>query len=85
MPARLLFVALTGHVPGVNMRGDHLERDPVRHRVRCGQLCARPAQREMLFDLDTARRTIFARDGRSAEFDLISKSVANLIRMWADD
>ncbi|MFN3349734.1 Fe2+-dependent dioxygenase [Pseudorhodoplanes sp.] len=43
------------------------------------------AQREMLFDLDTARRTIFARDGKSAEFDLISKSVANLIRMWADD
>ena len=43
------------------------------------------AQREMLFDLDTARRTIFARDGKSAEFDLISKSVANLLRMWAED
>jgi PKHD-type hydroxylase len=43
------------------------------------------AQRELLFDLDTARRTIFARDGKSAEFDLISKSVANLLRMWAED
>ena len=43
------------------------------------------AQRELLFDLDTARRTVFARDGKSAEFDLLSKSLANLIRMWADD
>ena len=43
------------------------------------------AQRELLFDLDTARRTIFARDGKTAEFDLISKSLANLLRMWADD
>ena len=42
-------------------------------------------QRELLFDLDTARRTIFARDGKTAESDLISKSLANLLRMWADD
>ena len=44
-----------------------------------------PAQRELLFDLDTARRTLFSRDGKSAEFDLISKSLANLMRMWVDD
>ena len=37
------------------------------------------------FLLDTARGTIFARDGKTAEFDLISKSLANLLRMWADD
>ena len=43
------------------------------------------AQRELLFDLDTARRQLFDRDGKSAEFDLISKSLANLLRMWADD
>jgi PKHD-type hydroxylase len=43
------------------------------------------AQRELLFDLDTARRQMFARDGKSAEFDLISKSFANLMRMWAED
>ena len=43
------------------------------------------ARRELLFDLDTARRQMFARDGKSAEFDLVSKSVANLMRMWADD
>ena len=43
------------------------------------------AQRELLFELDTARRTIFAREGKSAEFDLISKSLANLLRMWVED
>jgi len=43
------------------------------------------AQRELLFDLDTARRTMFARAGKSQEFDLVSKSLANLMRMWAED
>jgi PKHD-type hydroxylase len=43
------------------------------------------AQRELLFDLDTARRQMFARDGKSAEFDFVSKSLANLLRMWAED
>ena len=44
-----------------------------------------PAQRELLFDLDTARREVFARDGKSKAFDLISKSLSNLMRMWAED
>jgi len=43
------------------------------------------ARRELLFDLDTARRQMFAREGKSAEFDLVSKSFANLMRMWAED
>ena len=43
------------------------------------------ARRELLFDLDTARRALFGRDGKTAEFDLISKSAANLLRMWAED
>ena len=43
------------------------------------------AQRELLFDLDTARRQLFAREGKSPEFDLIAKSFANLMRMWAQD
>lgn len=42
------------------------------------------SDREILFDLETARRAIFARSGKSAEFDLISKSMANLLRKWAD-
>jgi len=44
-----------------------------------------PARRELLFELDTARRQLFAREGKSAEFDLISKSFANLMRMWVED
>jgi PKHD-type hydroxylase len=43
------------------------------------------AQRELLFDLDTARRQLFARDGKTPEFDLVSKSLANLLRLWVDD
>ncbi len=43
------------------------------------------AHREMLFDLDTARRQIFEREGSSTTFNLVSKSLANLMRMWSDD
>lgn len=43
------------------------------------------AKRELLFDLDTARRAAFERAGKSAEFDLLSKSCANLMRMWCED
>jgi PKHD-type hydroxylase len=56
-------------------------------RVAVGWLQSRlrsAEQREILFDLDTARRSIFAASGKTAEFDQLSKSVANLLRMWAD-
>jgi len=43
------------------------------------------ARRELLFDLEGASRLIFARTGHSPEFDLVVKSVANLMRMWAED
>jgi PKHD-type hydroxylase len=43
------------------------------------------SQRELLFDLDTVRRTLYGRDGKTSEFDLLSKSLNNLIRMWAAD
>ncbi|HIK32292.1 MAG TPA: Fe2+-dependent dioxygenase [Oscillatoriales cyanobacterium M59_W2019_021] len=43
-----------------------------------------PAKREILFDLDTARRSIFQKSGKTIEFDLISKSHANLLRRWAE-
>lgn len=43
------------------------------------------ARRELLFDLDTARRQLFKREGKSAEYDLVSKSLANLMRMWVED
>lgn len=43
-----------------------------------------PMKREILFDLDTARRAIFQKSGKTIEFDLISKSHANLLRRWAE-
>ncbi|MBD1912027.1 MULTISPECIES: Fe2+-dependent dioxygenase [unclassified Leptolyngbya] len=39
--------------------------------------------RELLFDLDTARRSIFEKYGKTVEFDLLSKTHANLLRKWA--
>ena len=41
-------------------------------------------QRELLFDLDTARRQLFQREGKSEAFDLISRSYSNLLRRWGD-
>jgi PKHD-type hydroxylase len=43
------------------------------------------AKREILFDLDTARRRIFAAQGASGDYNLVAKSAANLMRMWAED
>jgi PKHD-type hydroxylase len=42
------------------------------------------AKRELLFDLETAKRNLFAQSGKTPEFDLLSKSSANLFRMWAE-
>lgn len=65
--------------------------EPVRAGVRLAAVgwarsYVRSAERrEILFDLETARRGLFERHGKSDEFDLISKSAANLLRMWAED
>lgn len=42
------------------------------------------SKRELLWDLQNAKRQIFGREGKSTTFDAISKSHANLMRMWAD-
>ena len=47
-------------------------------------LVRRAEHRELLFDLDTARRTLFAKHGKTPEFDLLSKSLSNLLREWAE-
>ena len=39
-------------------------------------------QRELLFELDTARRALFERHGKDEIFDLISRSYSNLLRRW---
>lgn len=40
--------------------------------------------REILYDLEIARRSMFEKTGKSREFDLISKAAANLQRLWAE-
>jgi PKHD-type hydroxylase len=41
-------------------------------------------QREVLFDIERVRRSMFERDGKTPEFDLLHKTASNLRRMWAD-
>ncbi len=43
-----------------------------------------PQEREILFDLQTARQQMFEESGKTRNFDLISKVYANLLRKWAD-
>lgn len=43
------------------------------------------AQRELLFDLETARRRLFDREGKTADGDLLARCAANLLRMWCED
>jgi PKHD-type hydroxylase len=44
-----------------------------------------PGDREILFDLDTTRQSLFRREGKSVEFDLLSKCLSNLLHRLADD
>lgn len=39
--------------------------------------------RETLFDLELIRAAMFEKDGKTREFDLLSKSTMNLTRMWS--
>ncbi|GAB1542001.1 Fe2+-dependent dioxygenase [Scytonema sp. NUACC21] len=41
-------------------------------------------EREILFDLETVRQVMFQKYGKTPEFDLISKTHANLLRKWVD-
>lgn len=41
-------------------------------------------QREILFELDTVRRSLFNQYGKTNEFDLVSKSLSNLLRQWVE-
>jgi PKHD-type hydroxylase len=44
-----------------------------------------PRRREILFDLDTVRRSLFHKEGKSIEFDLLSKCHANLLREFVEN
>ena len=41
-------------------------------------------QRQILCDLDKTRRALFDEHGKTAEFDLLTQSLMNLVRMWAE-
>ncbi len=43
------------------------------------------AKRELLFDLETARRRLFDREGKTEDGDLLAKCAANLTRLWCED
>lgn len=43
-----------------------------------------PDRREILFDLERVSRTLFEQGGKTAEFDLLNKTSANLLRMWVE-
>lgn len=64
--------------------------EPVRggERLACvGWIQSRirsPERRELLFELDTARRRLFQQQGKDEVFDLLSRSYTNLLRMWAE-
>ncbi len=42
------------------------------------------ARRELLYELDRARRDLFKKHGKTPEFDALSKAFSNLVRMWSD-
>jgi PKHD-type hydroxylase len=64
---------------------------PVRHGERLAaagwvrSFVRDPAQRELLFDLETARRRLFDRHGKTFEGDLLAKCAGNLLRLWCED
>jgi PKHD-type hydroxylase len=76
----VLYPAATLHRVAPVTRGTrHAAVGWVRSQIRSVE------QRELLFDLETARRRLFDTSGKTAEFDLLSKCAANLTRMWCDD
>jgi PKHD-type hydroxylase len=42
------------------------------------------AHRELLFELDTARRALFRKEGKSEVFDLLCRCYSNLLREWGE-
>ena len=44
----------------------------------------RADQRELLFELDTARRSLFQQQGKTEVFDLLCRTYANLLRQWGE-
>lgn len=82
LPAGSLFAypATTLHRVAEVTRGERLVLVGwVRSLIRDG------SRRELLFDLDTARRRLFGQLGKTPEVDLLAKCTANLLRAWTED
>lgn len=74
------YPATTLHRVAPVIRGERLAAAGwVRSQVRDA------AHRELLFDLETARRRLFEREGKTPEGDLLAKCAANLMRLWCED
>lgn len=43
-----------------------------------------PAEREILFDLETIKQSLFQQSGKTLEFDLLCKTQSNLLRKWME-
>lgn len=77
--ALVLYPSFTLHRVNPVTRGErHAAVGWVQSQVRDAE------KREILFDLDTVRRQIFDARGKTEQFDAVSKSLANLLRMWAE-
>ncbi|MFM7675771.1 MAG: Fe2+-dependent dioxygenase [Synechococcus sp.] len=50
----------------------------IQSRVRSSE------QRELLFELDAARRTLFQQQGKGEVFDLLCRCYTNLLRQWGE-
>lgn len=77
----LVYPATTLHRVAEVTRGERLAAVLwVQSLVRDG------SRREILFDLDTARRGLWDKANQAAtpEFDLVSKTYANLLRAWSE-
>jgi len=44
-----------------------------------------PAHRELLYELDAARASLFGQFGKTPETDLLARCAANLVREWMED
>lgn len=52
----------------------------------CGwitSIVADAGKREMLYDLEAVKQSLFVKEGKTDEFDLVCKTHSNLLRMWA--
>ena len=77
--AAILYPANTLHrVEPVTLGARHVALTWIQSMVRDAD------KREILFDLDAVRRSSFRASGKTHEFDLLAKSYANLLRLWAE-